>query len=171
MGRYERGQAPAPGSVLSFRPNAHMPLGHVAVVTRVVGKRRIEIDHANWASPGEITTSAAAIDVSEHNDWSAVRVELGRSERFGSVYATDGFIYAKGSPGVRREQPELMYVGRALAAARERPQFARVATVSVASPSNARAGLTPWNPIPLAPPMPAFPAQQPGRGLPGQFAR
>src|SRR4051794_36324198 len=68
-GRYERGQRPQPGSVLSFRPNTHMPLGHVAVVTRVVSARRIEIDHANWASPGEITTGAAAVDVSERNDW------------------------------------------------------------------------------------------------------
>src|SRR3954452_11163375 len=67
MGRYDRGQTPQPGSVLSFRPNTHMPLGHVAVVTRVIGPRRIEIDHANWASPGEITTGATAVDVSERN--------------------------------------------------------------------------------------------------------
>jgi hypothetical protein len=33
------------------------------------------------------------VDVSEANDWSAVRVGLGRSGDFGSVYPTYGFIY------------------------------------------------------------------------------
>src|SRR5262249_9880211 len=31
-GRYERGQTPAVGAVLVFRPSGHMPVGHVAVV-------------------------------------------------------------------------------------------------------------------------------------------
>jgi hypothetical protein len=79
--------------VLSFQPNLRMPLGHIAVVTRVVGAREIEIDHANWASPGAISRGVEVVDVSEKNDWSAVRVELGRSDYFGQVYATDGFIY------------------------------------------------------------------------------
>jgi hypothetical protein len=143
-----------------------MPLGHVAVVTRVISPRRIEIDHANWASPGAITTSAAAVDVSERNDWSAVRVELGRSNGFGAVYPTDGFIYAKGRPPPSREQPELIYVGRALAAARETPQFSSAAKLPTASLPRARQGLLPWNPVPLAPPMPAFPVQKFGQGFP-----
>ena len=165
-GRYERGQAPQPGSILSFRPSTTMPLGHVAVVTRVISPRRIEIDHANWASPGAITTNAAAVDVSERNDWSAVRVELGRSDRFGAIYAADGFIYAKGRPALSREQPELIYVGRALSAARQGQRFTNAAQSQAASPSGARQGLLPWNPVPLAPAMPAFPAKQPGQAFP-----
>ena len=51
-GVYERGSRPEAGSVLNFRANGRMRLGHVAVVTDVVGSREIEIDHANWAGPG-----------------------------------------------------------------------------------------------------------------------
>ena len=92
-GRYDRGHVPRARSVLSFRPNLRMPLGHVGVVTGVLGAREIEIDHANWAAPGAISRGVVVVDVSEANDWTAVRVELGRSDYFGQVYATDGFIY------------------------------------------------------------------------------
>src|SRR3954449_9212699 len=36
-GRYGRGHRPQPGGVLSFSPTTRMPLGHVAVVTGVIG--------------------------------------------------------------------------------------------------------------------------------------
>jgi len=163
VGRYDRGQVPAPGSVLAFRPNANMPLGHVAVVRRVVGTRRIEIDHANWAAPGAISTNIVALDVSPGNDWSAVRVELGRSERFGSIYATEGFIYGKGggtgagTPG--RERLELVYVGKALAAARQSP-MQLPAKASAVLTRVAQPALQPWNPVPLAPALPAFLSQK-----------
>lgn len=91
-GVYARGHAPQPGSVLAFRANPHMRLGHVAVVTRVINRREIEIDHANW-SRGQIARGIPVVDVSEANDWTAVRVEIGRSGVFGSVYPTYGFIY------------------------------------------------------------------------------
>lgn len=93
-GRYERGHIPQAGSVLSFQPNLRMPLGHVGVVTRIVGAREIEIDHANWTA-GTISRSVEVVDVSDGNDWTAVRVQLGRSDYFGQVYATDGFIYGR----------------------------------------------------------------------------
>jgi surface antigen len=158
VGRYDRGQIPQPGSILSFRSSAAMPLGHVAVVTRVINPRQVEIDQANWVSPGAVTTGMRAIDVSDRNDWSAVRVELAGRGGFGSVYATDGFIYAKGrSPSAQRA--ELIYVGRALAAARRSPGFA-VAPSVVTPVSGALSPLLPWNPIPLAP---AIPGQDPGR--------
>lgn len=92
-GHFGRGNVPQAGSVLSFRRDMRMPLGHVAVVTRVVGPREIEIDHANWAFPGAISRSVQVVDVSDENDWTTVRVELGRSNYFGRVYTTDGFIY------------------------------------------------------------------------------
>jgi hypothetical protein len=69
-----------------------MPLGHIAVVTRVIDAREIEVDHANW-TPGAIRRQVRVVDVSARNDWTAVRVELGDGDRFGAQYATSGFIY------------------------------------------------------------------------------
>lgn len=102
-GVYARGQAPERGSVLNFRANGHMRLGHVAVVSQVVSDREILIDHANWAGPGVgrggITRGMSVIDVSPNNDWSAVRVGLGQSGSYGSVYPTYGFIYDRPDNG------------------------------------------------------------------------
>jgi hypothetical protein len=39
------------------------------------------------------------VDVSAANDWTAVRVGLGRSGEFGSVYPTYGFIYDRPDTG------------------------------------------------------------------------
>ena len=97
-GTYQRGWVPEPGGVLAFRANGRMRLGHVAVVTRVVNPREIEIDHANWAGRG-VALSVPVVDVSENNDWTAVRVGLGRSDSFGSVYPTYGFIYDRPDTG------------------------------------------------------------------------
>ncbi len=98
-GRYARGSAPEAGSVLNFRANSAMHLGHVAVVRDVVNSRQIDIDQANWWGPGGghgvISRSVAVVDVSPHNDWTAVRVALGHSGSFGSVYPTYGFIYQR----------------------------------------------------------------------------
>jgi surface antigen len=69
-----------------------MPLGHVAVVTRVIDEREIEVDQANWA-PGAIGRQVRVLDVSPGNDWTAVRVELPEPNHFGAVYGTNGFIY------------------------------------------------------------------------------
>ena len=82
-GIYERGSRPEAGSVLNFRASGRMRLGHVAVVTRVLNSREVEIDHANWWGPGAgkggISYGTPVVDVSENNDWSEVRVGLGRS--------------------------------------------------------------------------------------------
>ena len=51
-GLYARGDRPEAGSVLNFRANGRMRLGHVAVVTRVVNAREVIVDHANWPSGG-----------------------------------------------------------------------------------------------------------------------
>jgi hypothetical protein len=97
-GNYERGEVPEPGGVLAFRANGRMRLGHVAVVTKVVNNREIEIDHANWAGGG-IARGVAVVDVSENNDWTAVRVSLGSRASFGSIYPTYGFIYDRPDSG------------------------------------------------------------------------
>lgn len=103
-GIYERGARPEPGSVLNFRATGRMRLGHVAVVTEVINTREVIIDHANWAGPGlrkgMVSKGVPVIDVSEHNDWTAVKVSLGGGEGFGSTYPTYGFIYDRPDRGV-----------------------------------------------------------------------
>jgi hypothetical protein len=91
-GLYNRSDKPQAGSILSFRSDVRMPLGHIAVVTRVIDQREIEVDHANWA-PGAIRRQVRVLDVSAGNDWTAVRVELPERDHFGAVYATNGFIH------------------------------------------------------------------------------
>jgi hypothetical protein len=97
-GRYARGAEPEPGAVMAFRSTSWMPLGHVAVVSKVVGPRHVLIDHANWAGPGirrgMVMRNVHVIDVSPGNDWSAVRVQTGWDPgTFGRVYPVYGFIY------------------------------------------------------------------------------
>jgi CHAP domain len=130
-GLYARGQTPEPGSVLAFRANPRMRLGHVAVVSRVINAREVEIDHANWWGPGMhggIAHNVPVVDVSEANDWSAVRVGFARSGDFGSVYPTYGFIYDRPDNGVQvasaiapSPQPALNPAPRDLRPAAERP--------------------------------------------------
>lgn len=94
--RYDRGHEPKVGAVMAFRPTRRIPLGHVAVVSKVVSPREILVDQANWHR-NKVSLGMAVIDVSARNDWSKVRVES-RPDRFGSIYPVDGFIWA--APGV-----------------------------------------------------------------------
>ena len=102
-GVYARGTRPEAGSVLNFRANGAMRMGHVAVVNQIVDSRTIEIDHANWGGPGAvrggISRDISVVDVSPANDWSAVRVALGHSGEYGSIYPTYGFIYNRPDHG------------------------------------------------------------------------
>jgi hypothetical protein len=98
QGVYERGHQPETGSVLSFSPTGRMPLGHVAVVSDVVDSRTIMIDQAHWAGGG-IRRDMEVKDVSENNDWTAVRVQLAHGGDYGSIYPTHGFIYARSDSG------------------------------------------------------------------------
>ncbi|APH54175.1 Hypothetical protein GbCGDNIH9_0919 [Granulibacter bethesdensis] len=103
-GVYARGNTPEPGSILNFRANGHMRLGHVAVVEQVINSREVLIDHANWRGPGArggVSKGISVVDVSPNNDWTSVRVALGHSDTYGSVYPTYGFIYDRpeGQPG------------------------------------------------------------------------
>ena len=97
-GRYARGQRPETGSILSFPGSGGMNMGHVAVVSRVVNGRMIEIDHANWGGPGirrgTIMRNINVLDVSPDNSWTTVRVQTGwDSGTFGREYPTHGFIH------------------------------------------------------------------------------
>jgi surface antigen len=97
-GRYPRGNSPETGAVLSFRRSERMSLGHVAVVTETVNPREILITQANWAGPGLRQGAVSVIDVSPANDWTEVKVQIGRSDRYGAVYQTNGFIYGRHAP-------------------------------------------------------------------------
>ena len=97
---YARGTAPKAGSVLVFQRSGKMRRGHVAVVRDVLTPREVVIDHANWASyrsqKGKIDRGVRVIDVSDRNDWSAVRVWYRPAGDFGTrVYPTYGFIYSR----------------------------------------------------------------------------
>jgi len=98
VGRYERGQAPQAGAVLVFRPQGNMRLGHVAVVSRVLTERVIQITHANWSpingSRGQVERDVTVVDVSGSGDWSSVRVWYNPLNDMGtSAYNTYGFVY------------------------------------------------------------------------------
>lgn len=99
-GTYERGQSPEAGAVLAFRGTRAMPMGHVAVVRKVIDERHVLLDHANWSGPGKIERGVMAIDVSDKGDWSAVRVWYGRTGSLGlRPSPAFGFIYPAGGRG------------------------------------------------------------------------
>ncbi|RKK05679.1 CHAP domain-containing protein [Pseudoroseomonas wenyumeiae] len=103
-GAYARGQRPERGAVMSFRSSGGMRLGHVAVVSKVVSAREVLIDHANWEGPGirkgTVMRGVSVVDVSDRNDWSAVRVQVGRDDdAYGRVYPINGFIYNRPDNG------------------------------------------------------------------------
>lgn len=102
-GQYERGDEPRVGAVMAFAGTRGMPMGHVAVVKKVVSDREIRIDHANW-SPingrrGQIERDVRVVDVSDAGDWSMVRVWYAPIGDLGlRANPVEGFIYASGNP-------------------------------------------------------------------------
>lgn len=97
-GVYDKGFTPRVGSVLCFRPTERMKLGHVAVVSRIVTDRVIQITHANWSviggSRGQVEKDVTVIDVSPAGDWSQVKVWYDPVRDLGTTtYPTYGFIY------------------------------------------------------------------------------
>ena len=91
-GRYTRTRQPSPGAVLVFRRSARLADGHVAVVSRIEGDRRILVTQANWVRD-RVIAGMPVIDISPDNDWTLVRVWWPPSGQMGtSAYPTDGFI-------------------------------------------------------------------------------
>ncbi len=100
-GKYARGELPKVGAVMNFRSHGNSRLGHVAAVSRIVDARTVLLRHANWSVRGGIENDVRAIDVSEDNDWSRVRVWYGPGKRLGaSSWPLYGFIYNE-KPGRR----------------------------------------------------------------------
>jgi surface antigen len=94
-GHYSRGDAPKVGAVMSFEATGRMPMGHVAMVSKVVSDREVLLTHANWSHPGQVETDVKAVDVSPNNDWSQVKVWYAPTGALGTtVYPVNGFIYA-----------------------------------------------------------------------------
>ncbi|WP_084356237.1 CHAP domain-containing protein [Novosphingobium lentum] len=97
-GRYARGNQPRVGAVMSFRPYGSMVLGHVAAVSKVLDSRTVLLRHANW-SPingrrGQVEDNVRAVDVSDANDWSEVRVWFAPIQGLGTTrWPVNGFIY------------------------------------------------------------------------------
>ena len=100
---YARGDEPREGAVMAFAGTRGMPMGHVAVVKKIISDREIRIDHANW-SPingrrGQIERNVRVVDVSDAGDWSMVRVWYAPIGDLGlRANPVQGFIYAGGTP-------------------------------------------------------------------------
>jgi|GEM_PF-1661056 len=130
-GRYARGHRPEAGAVMAFARTGQMHAGHVAVVQEVISAREILIHHANWAGPGirrgSIMQDVSVIDVSLNNDWSSVRVQVGRDqESLGRIYPIQGFIYDRPDNGYIRTAATPRPGGPVLANARSlRPDDVR----------------------------------------------
>lgn len=112
-GKYRRGQEPRIGAVAVFRKWSRLPLGHVAVISRVVDDRVLMVTHANWSiqngERGHAEQDVTLTDVSPDNDWSEVRVWYRGMEGLGSTtYPLYGFIYPSTVQGTKAHHaPEL----------------------------------------------------------------
>jgi surface antigen len=104
-GRYDRGTQPQVGAVMTFAATRGMPIGHVAVVSRIVSDREIRIHHSNW-SPingrrGQVERNVRVLDVSASGNWSAVRVWYAPLRDLGiRVNPVQGFIYPRSAAPV-----------------------------------------------------------------------
>ncbi|MFP5517663.1 MAG: CHAP domain-containing protein [Alphaproteobacteria bacterium] len=100
-GQYDRDHRPAIGSVLVFKRTGHMRRGHVSLVSAVIDRRTIEVDHS-WLDGDGLRRGMRVVDVSSNNDWSAVRVWHEPTDQMGlRVYAAYGFIMPEGEEAPR----------------------------------------------------------------------
>lgn len=98
-GRYERGNVPKVGAVLSMASSRDMPAGHVAMVSKIVSDREILLTHANWSYRGGIERDVRAVDISPAGDWSMVRIWFAPSGDLGQrANPANGFIYPQAAP-------------------------------------------------------------------------
>lgn len=117
-GRYDRGTAPQVGAVMAFKSTRAMPVGHVAMVSRIVSDREVLLTHANWSRRGGIERDVRAVDVSAAGDWSEVRVWFAGVGDLGtSTYPLAGFIYAGKAPTAGADDMPLAPLTIATAAA------------------------------------------------------
>ncbi len=153
-GRYSRGNRPKKGAVMAFAANGSMQLGHVATVSRVIDKRTVLLDHANW-SPingrrGQVERDVRAIDVSSGNDWSEVRVWYAPIGGIGTtVWPVHGFIYGKGyAPRTTRRPHRMAHNAHRAVRASVSPKFASAFSAPRGSKTRAKHRSAP-NPAPV----------------------
>ncbi len=99
-GRYKRGSHPKVGAVISFKPHGSSRLGHIGAVRKIIDRRTILINHANWSRingrRGHVEENVKVVDASEKNDWSRVRVWYTPNNALGGTSRPlNGFIYPK----------------------------------------------------------------------------
>jgi surface antigen len=97
-GLYSRGNVPEPYSLLVLARTERLRSGHLAVVTGIEGPREIRVSHANWLNDERILEHVRVLDVSEANDWSALRFWNPQTGNFGQVYEAYGFVYRNPEP-------------------------------------------------------------------------
>lgn len=148
-GQYDRDRRPALGSVLVFKRSGRLNRGHVSLVSNVIDRRTIEVDHT-WLEGRGIRRHMRVMDVSHGNDWSAVRVWHDPSDQFGlRVYATYGFILPEGqnarSPVLEANERGIdsgFSVAPAGRGAKRSPDTVRLLQASVKAPAGSRALVT-----------------------------
>lgn len=97
-GRYPRSGQPDTGAVMVLKKKNAGNLGHVAYVEEIIDNRTLVVSHANWLNQGRLHNDTPVIDVSENNDWSAVRFWNTEGGHFGgNTYHPYGFIHSKGA--------------------------------------------------------------------------
>ena len=93
-GHYPRSVSPSAGAVMVLKKKNANSLGHVAYVDEVIDNRTLLVSHANWLNQGRLHKHTPVIDVSEANDWSAVRFWNTEGGHYGgNTYYPYGFIY------------------------------------------------------------------------------
>lgn len=101
--QYERDKRPALGSVLVFKRSQRLGRGHVSLVSHIIDRRTIEVDHS-WLDGRGLRRNMRVVDVSPRNDWTAVRVWHEPSDQLGlRVYTTYGFILPEGEEAEIRQ--------------------------------------------------------------------
>ena len=115
-GRYDRGHQPRVGSVIVFSKTGRLPMGHVAVVSRIVEQRVLMLTHANWSRQngerGHAEQDVTLYDVSDDNDWSKVKVWYRDVDGLGGgIYPVSGFIYGTGHAARELTSRNPDYVG------------------------------------------------------------
>lgn len=125
QGHYKRGTRPRIGAVMAFQPHGNMKLGHVAAVSRIVDSRTVLLRHSNW-SPingrrGQIEDDVRAVDVSDNNDWSEVRVWFDPIQSLGgTAWPVTGFIYNERIDGAKAAKSAIKLDAPKLAEAKPR---------------------------------------------------
>lgn len=92
-----KGNKPREGAVLVLAKTPSLTRGHVAVVTKIINDREVNVTHSNWGndrpSRSVVYEKMRIQDVSPLGDWSQIRFWNHKAQGFGRPYPAYGFIY------------------------------------------------------------------------------